>query len=88
MHTNFELPEGHNPVISKLITKKNVLITYTLAHQSAASTSTMGFAWLGAHPAATPRQASSEARGGCEATCGSENQNPQASEEETGAETN
>ena len=46
MHTNFELPDGHNPVIGELITKKIVSMTYALAHQSAASTSTMGFAWL------------------------------------------
>ena len=46
MHTNFQLPDGHNPVIGKLITKKIVSMSYALAHQSAASTSTMGFAWL------------------------------------------
>ena len=46
MHTNFLLPEGHNPVIGELITKKIVSMSYALAHQSAASTSTMGFAWL------------------------------------------
>ena len=46
MHTNFQLPDGHNPVIGELITKKIVSMTYALAHQNATSTSTMGFAWL------------------------------------------
>jgi hypothetical protein len=46
MQTNFELPDGHNPVIGELITKKIVSMIYALAHQRAASTSTMGFAWL------------------------------------------
>ena len=46
MRTDFKLPEGHNPVINELTTKKIVSIEYALAHQSTASTKKMGVVWI------------------------------------------